>query len=259
MRAIIIGAGRGERLMPTTADAPKCFAEVGGRSILDWTVLALQANGIDDICFIGGYQIDKVRESYPRFTFRHNAGWQTNNILASLFHAEDLMDGPFLCCYSDILFTPQVVERLLNSDEPMSLVVDTEWLGRYRHRSQHPADDAEKVAVKNGVITRIHREIREADAHGEFIGVAAFSGAGAETLRRHYHDCRHRHAGGPFREAKVFEKAYLIHLFQDMVEAGERLVHVDTPGGYIEIDTQEDFEYARTHWPSEGPSKDLTR
>ena len=250
MRAIIIGAGRGERLMPTTADAPKCFAEVGGRSILDWTIHALRRNGIDDICFIGGYQIEKVRESYPQFTFRHNQGWQRNNILASLFHAEDLMDEPFLCCYSDILFTPQVVERLLKSDEDMSLVVDTEWLDRYRHRSQHPADDAEKVAVKNGVITRIHREIDEADAHGEFIGVAAFSDAGAATLRRHYHDCRRRHAGGPFREAKVFEKAYLIHLFQDMVEAGERLAHVDTPGGYIEIDTQEDFEYARVHWLS---------
>ena len=28
MKAIIIGAGRGRRLMPTTAETPKCFAEV---------------------------------------------------------------------------------------------------------------------------------------------------------------------------------------------------------------------------------------
>ena len=33
MQAIIIGAGRGQRLMPTTADTPKCFAEVNGRRI----------------------------------------------------------------------------------------------------------------------------------------------------------------------------------------------------------------------------------
>ena len=46
-RAIIIGAGRGERLMPTTADAPKCFAEVGGRRILDWTVEALTSAGVE--------------------------------------------------------------------------------------------------------------------------------------------------------------------------------------------------------------------
>jgi len=33
MRAIIIGAGRGQRLMPTTADAPKCFAEIRDRHL----------------------------------------------------------------------------------------------------------------------------------------------------------------------------------------------------------------------------------
>src|ERR1044072_9797603 len=111
MRAIIIAAGRGRRLMPTTADSPKCFAEVQGKRILDWVLQALTANGITDICFIGGYQIDKVRADYPQFTFRHNAGWEENNILLSLMHAEDLMDEGFVCCYSDILFTSDVVRR----------------------------------------------------------------------------------------------------------------------------------------------------
>ena len=40
MRIIVIGAGRGRRLMPTTADAPKCFAEVDGRRLLDWALAA---------------------------------------------------------------------------------------------------------------------------------------------------------------------------------------------------------------------------
>src|SRR5689334_4948 len=97
MRAIIIGAGRGIRLMPTTADAPKCFAEVGGRRLVDWAVEAFRAGGVRDIAFIGGYQIGKVREAYPDFTFRHNDRWERNNILASLFYAEDLMDEPFIC------------------------------------------------------------------------------------------------------------------------------------------------------------------
>ena len=48
----------------------------------------------------------------------------------------------------------------------------------------------------------------------------------------------------------MFEKAYKIHLFQEMIEAGERMVPVETPGGYIEIDTQQDFEYARQYWTS---------
>ena len=43
MQVIIIGAGRGQRLMPTTANTPKCFADVSGRKILDWALEAFRA------------------------------------------------------------------------------------------------------------------------------------------------------------------------------------------------------------------------
>lgn len=247
-QVIIIAAGRGRRLMPTTADSPKCYAEVEGRRLLDWALDAFKQNGIERFCFIGGYQIDKVRADYPGFAFRENADWPNNNILLSLMHAEDLMDRPFICCYSDILFTPRIIADLLASDAAISLGVDTGWLERYEHRSEHPSDDAEKVTAESGEVTRIHREISEAEAHGEYIGVAKFSAEGAAALRRHFHRRREEFAGKPYREAAVFEKAYLIHLLQDMLEAGEKMIHVDTPGGYIEVDTQQDFEYARRYW-----------
>jgi L-glutamine-phosphate cytidylyltransferase len=248
MQAIIIGAGRGQRLMPTTADTPKCFAEVSGKRILDWALHAFRANGIDRIAFIGGYQIDKVRKAYPELTFRHNDNWANNNILASLFYAEDLMDGPFLCAYSDILFTPEVIARALPRQDDAALIIDTRWQERYTERTEHPPDDAEKVLVENGRVTRVARDVDTEAAHGEYIGVAKFSSAGAARLREHYRRCRNEHHGKPFHQAKTFEKAYLIQLFQDMIDAGETFGHVDTPGGYIEIDTQQDFEYARRHW-----------
>jgi choline kinase len=246
--AIIIGAGRGRRLMPTTADSPKCFAEVGGRRMLDWTIAALADAGIGDICFVGGYQIGKVQQDYPRFAFRHNRGWENNNILLSLMHAEDLMGRGFLCCYSDILFTGDVVKRLLETPGDIVLSVDTLWEERYRHRTQHPPDDAEKVMTRNGQVTRIHRAILPNEAHGEFTGISRFTAAGASQLTEHFHRAKHAHAGRPFREAPVFEKAYLIHLYQEMIEAGVRMAHADTPGHYMEVDTQEDFTLARQHW-----------
>lgn len=250
MQAIIIGAGRGSRLMPTTTDSPKCFAEVGGQRILDWTVRAFRENGIDRITFIGGYRIDCVRDDYPELAFRHNTDWENNNILASLLYAEDLMDEPFLCCYSDILFTAKIVSDVLACDADIALGVDTGWLARYEQRTEHPSDDAEKVTVRNGQVTRVHREIVEGDAYGEYIGLTKFSTAGAAALRQSYHDRRRAFAGQPYREAKVFEKAYLIHLLQDMIESGQPMAHADTPGGYIEIDTQQDFDYAREYWTS---------
>jgi choline kinase len=248
MRAIIIGAGRGSRLMPTTANQPKCFARVQDRRILDWSLSALADNGIDDICFIGGYQIDRVRVDYPNFTFRHNEDWENNNILLSLMHAEDLMDGPFICCYSDILFSSNLIGGLITSDKDITLAVDVGWEERYQHRTQHPPDDAEKLSVSNGSVTRVHRGIKASDAHGEYTGIAKFSSMGASLLKEHFNRCKQQYAGKPFREAKVFEKSYKILLFQEMLEAGVAMHHTDTAGEYIEIDTQEDFELAQTQW-----------
>ena len=234
--------------MPTTADTPKCYAEVNGQRLLDWAVAAFKDAGVRDICFIGGYQIEKVRRDYPHFTFRHNSGWEQNNILLSLMHAEDLMAEGFVCCYSDILFTSDVVQRVLDHSVDIALSVDTRWLDRYQHRTQHPPDDAEKVMVKNGFVTRAHRGIPTSEAHGEYTGIARFTPNGAAQLCEHFQRARAKFAGKPFREATVFEKAYLIHLYQEMIETGVAMAHADTPGNYMEVDTQEDFELARKFW-----------
>jgi len=248
MKAIFIAAGRGRRLMPTTADTPKCYAEVQGRRLLDWGIQAFAAANITDICFIGGYQIERVRQDYPHFTFRHNQGWEHNNILASLMHAEDLMRDGFICCYSDILFTSEVVRKIIAAPGDIVLSVDVRWLDRYQHRTQHPPDDAEKVTAQNGHVTRIHRGIPTQEAYGEYTGIARFSSKGAEQLVKQYHDSKKLYAGKPFREAVTFEKAYLILLFQQMIENGSQMAHADTAGEYMEVDTQEDFDLARRFW-----------
>ena len=159
MRAIIIGAGRGQRLMPTTANAPKCFAEVQGKRILDWTVEALRAGGATEICFIGGYRIESVQREYPDFVFRHNPDWESNNILVSLMCAEDLMGEPFLTTYSDILFTPDIVAGLARSPADIALGIDTDWREHYKPRTQHPPHDAEKAITAAGRVERVYRTI----------------------------------------------------------------------------------------------------
>lgn len=251
MRAIVIGAGRGQRLMPTTANAPKCYTEIAGKSILDWILEAFYAGGVDDVCFIGGYYIEAIRRDHPEFTFRHNEDWANNNILISLMHAEDLMDEPFVVSYADILFTGDLVTKLVASTEDITLGVDTDFMPRYEHRTEHPLHDAEKLTAADGTVTRVDRRIEPAEAYGEYTGVAHFSADGAAQLREHYHRCRKEYAGKPFRQAPVFEKAYLIHLLQDMIEHGVPMSHVDTPGLYWEIDTQQDYEHARASWKKE--------
>jgi choline kinase len=248
MRAIIIGAGRGSRLMPTTENAPKCFAEIQGKRILDWTVEALTSGGCREICFVGGYRMEAVRHDYPQFIYRANPDWPSNNILVSLMCAEDLMDRPFVTAYSDILFTGQLVAGLVRAPDEIVLGVDTEWREHYRPRTKHPPHDAEKVITRAGRVERVHRGIPNEDATGEFIGVARFGADGARCLCEFYHQRKAAFWGQPYREAPLFQKAYLIHLFQDMIEQGIPFGHADTPGKYREIDTQEDLDLAQTLW-----------
>jgi choline kinase len=248
MRAIIIGAGRGRRLMPTTENAPKCFAQIRGKRILDWTVEALARGGASEFCFIGGYLMEAVEREYPHFTFRRNDAWEENNILVSLMCAEDLMDRPFLTAYSDILFTKEIVRALVDCPDDLALGVDTNWREHYRPRTQHPPHDAEKVITRNGRVQRVQRTIPYEEATGEFIGVAKFTARGGALLREHYHRRKREFWGKPYREAPQFQKAYLIHLFQDMIEQGVAFGHADTHGNYREIDTQEDMDLAQKGW-----------
>jgi L-glutamine-phosphate cytidylyltransferase len=248
MRAIVIAAGRGRRLMPTTENAPKCFAEIRGKRILDWTLEALEAGGVTDICFIGGYKVEAVEREYPHFTFRYNHDWENNNILVSLMCAEDLMDTPFVTTYSDILYSGDIVKNLVASPRDIALGMDTDWRTHYKPRTQHPPHDAEKALMKNGRVVRVQREIPYEEATGEFIGVAKFSTRGADLLREHYHRRRREFWDKPYRGAPQFQKAYLIHLFQDMIEQGVEFGHADTHGQYREIDTQEDLDLAQKGW-----------
>jgi choline kinase len=256
LRPIIIGAGRGSRLKSMTDDQPKCYVEVAGRRILDWTLDAFAGAALPAPVFIGGYQIDRIRGDYPHLTFCHNANWQNNNILLSLFHAEPHMDAGFVCAYSDILFKSSVVQRAVDHPGDIVLCIDTHWRDRYKSRTQHPEDDAEKAICEGDRVLRVHREIPSDDASGEYIGVAKFSPRGARLLREHYHRVRSEHAGRAWREAKVFEKAYLILLFQEMIEHGVDVRMVSTHGDYFEIDTEEDYALANETWPRRAVTTD---
>lgn len=251
MRTIILGAGRGSRLNALTDEQPKPYAPIGGHRILDWLLAAQRDAGIDDIVFVGGYRADLVQQDFPELTFRHNPDWASTNILASLMCAEDCMEQGFVVTYADILYRGDVVRRAIEHPGDRVLCVDTDWRSRYVHRSQHPEDDAEKVIAEEDRVRQVHRGIDSADAHGEYIGVARFSAEGAATLREAYHEARRQWQGRAWKGGAPFEKAYLIHLFEEMLDAGLSFHMVTTDGQYMEVDTEEDFALANERWPAE--------
>lgn len=63
MRAMILAAGRGERLRPITDSIPKPLVEVGGKPLLHWHLLKLKRAGISDIIINSAYLSERIVEN----------------------------------------------------------------------------------------------------------------------------------------------------------------------------------------------------
>jgi choline kinase len=255
MRPIIIGAGRGSRLGSETDVVPKALVPVMGRPMLDWILEALAAAGFarKDVVFIAGYRVEEVKRRYPDLAFVMNSDWEHNNILGSLLCARAELAGGFISTYADIVYRGSTVQKLVDAPQPMVLACDTDWRRRYVDRSLHPESDGEKMRAEGSRVVEVSRRIPAEQASGEFIGVAKFSPEGASELIAAYDDARARHAGRSWREGRTFERAYLIDLFQEMIEGGSEFHRVDTHGGYMEIDTGEDLACASKWWRESTP------
>jgi choline kinase len=226
-----------------------------GRPMLEWILEALSAAGFSrkDVVFICGYRAEVVRARYPEFTFVENRDWERNNILASLLCARGFLAGGFVSTYADIVYRGSTVKKLVDSRHDQVLACDTDWRRRYVDRSLHPESDGEKMRAEGERVVELSRRIPSDSASGEFIGVTKFSAAGASALLAAFDQARAAHAGTVWREGRTFERAYLIDLFQEMIEAGSPFHRVDTDGGYMEIDTREDLACAEKWWRESRP------
>src|ERR1700722_1978557 len=255
MRPIVIGAGRGSRLGSNTDEIPKTLVPVMGRPMLEGILDALAEGGFSrkDVIFICGYKAEVVKARYPEFTYVLNRDWEKNNILASLLCAREHLGAGFVSTYADIVYRGSAVKKAVASPHAKVLVNDTDWRRRYVARSQHPETDAEKMRAEGDRIVELSRRIASDKASGEFIGVTKFTPDGAREMMAAFDEAKVTWAGKTWREGRTFEKAYLIDLFQEMLERGSAFHRVDPFGGYMEIDTEQALASAAQWWAESAP------
>ena len=99
MIGVILAAGMAKRLRPLTDTKPKCLLEVGGRTLLERTVRAMQQAGISEFVVVTGYRANQIVDFLTplahrngdggevSFHFLHNADYEHNNNIYSLWMA----------------------------------------------------------------------------------------------------------------------------------------------------------------------------
>lgn len=246
-KAIIIAAGRGSRLEHHTDEQPKCMVSVGGRSILEHQLAAFAAHGVNDLHIVRGYLAEKL--VVPGATYYLNTDWERNNILHSLFYAEEAMTGPFLSTYSDIVFTADAVEAALKMPGDINLVVDRQWRRAYEGRHDHPVEQAELVLADGDRAKAVGKHVGVEGALGEFIGLASYSARGARWMRETFQELKGRLKDDDiYRQGRLFRRAYLADLFEELIERGADIRVVPIDGGWREIDTVQDLRAVNHDW-----------
>lgn len=238
----------GSRLGSLTEVTPKTLLKLNNKTIIERMINIFRNNGIDEIAVVRGYLKEEFK--IPNVTYFDNDNYLNNNILSSLFCAQEMMDGGFISTYSDIIFSDSVVKKLLESPHDISLTVDTEWRERYAGRTDHPTDQAEGVEVSEGKIKNISKFLNPDVVYGEFIGLAKFSSKGAEIFQQNYErlknssSCKYQEHQR-FHDATNLEKAYLTDMIQELIDRGYPVTPIDIQHNWVEIDTLQDLEYAK--------------
>ena len=251
VKSIIIAAGLGSRLKGYTEALPKCMLMFGEKTLLERQLEVYKDCGIKDISVVRGFKKEKI--NYKGLNYYDNTDYDNNNILNSLFYAEEAISGNVVISYSDILFDTSVVSRLLESNADISIVVDIDWRGYYIGRQDHPVEEAEKVIFDaNNEVLKIGKVITtKQDVYGEFIGMLKLSPRGSEIIKLHFNRAKKIFWDKPFQRSQTFQKAYITDLIQDMVDMGVSIHCVIIERGWKEIDTVEDYEKALIEFEDE--------
>lgn len=123
VQAVILGGRHGERRLDAARSRPLALLEARDRSVLDWIEGALRSNEVNDLTYVGGYQIQKVMERYPNLGYRFHARWQEEGEIAALCLGVAGGTGDHLIVRGDTVLRTEAVERLLA--EPGGIVAGT--------------------------------------------------------------------------------------------------------------------------------------
>lgn len=130
MRAMILAAGRGERLRPLTDETPKSLVEVGGRSLLERHLDHVRAAGIRTVVINLGWLGDRIVErvgSGRRYGLEVVYSQEGDHVLETgggIFKAlPTLGERPFLVINADVFTDMPVPDVALGNEHLGHLVM----------------------------------------------------------------------------------------------------------------------------------------
>jgi phosphoenolpyruvate phosphomutase len=265
VNAVVLAAGSGKAVGPIGAEVPKAMLDLKGKTILERQIATLNAVNIKDIAVVRGFAANKI--DLPNLKYYENAEYETTGEAVSLLKAAAELAAPpkkdggvgrrSLILYGDILFDRALVEKLLQADADVAILVDRTLEHAKDQLADKPRLDLVQLASAPQAgpralssedlpsVKRIGQTLAINDAHAEFVGMIMVTETGARKLLDVYQRALETGAGKKFHEASDPKRASLTDVLQALVETNAVDVKaVETFKGWMEVDTFEDYQRA---------------
>lgn len=182
MKAILLSAGRGSRLLPLTETLPKCLLPVRSTTLIGHQLDTLEAAGIRDVTVVTGFmpglvEAELAQRSGPlNATPFFNPFFQVADNLASCWMVRERMDQDFLLINGDTLFSLDLIKRVMAAPPaPITVTID--------QKDSYDQDDM-KVSLSGSRLTAIGKTLLPSETQAESIGILRFSGEGPRLFRQ---------------------------------------------------------------------------
>lgn len=181
MKAVILSAGQGSRLLPLTEGRPKCLLQLGDKTLIEWQIWALTQGGVDEIAVVVGYHAQDVvallqKLESPKLKIRtiYNPFYKLADNLASCWMARHEMTKEFVILNGDTVIEPKIFQKLLASPAAsITVTIDK--------KESYDSDDM-KVHLKGTRLLEIGKTLTAERTNGESIGMLLFRNEGPKLF-----------------------------------------------------------------------------
>jgi len=244
MKALILAAGRGNRMGKLTKDTPKGLLEFGGDKIIKRQIKLFRENNISDIGIVVGYKKELFDKEFEKenIKFFVNEKYSETNMVESLICALDFFDDDFIVSYSDIIFTKKLLNNILNIDQNIVVSVDCEWKDLWKVRYGTIDYDLETLDISEGLIKDIgHFASKANNIKYRYIGLLKFSIKSIKSILLIYNKKKIKKENWKASNSSFLKGSMTDFLFE-LISNGIDIYPSITSKQWIEFDTEKDYE-----------------
>ena len=242
MKALILAAGMGRRISELTKDKPKGMIDFMGKTILQHQIDIFKSCGINEIIIVRGYLSDLI--NYQNIKYFDNNEYDSTNMIESFVLARNLFDDDFVVSYSDILFSKNVLKKIINNKSDIVVSVDKSWKNYWLERYGNLSSDLENLQIINNKIKKIGQLIYNADnINYRYVGLNKFTKQGLRQLLKTYDNKKLNNTKWN-ASGNSFKQGYFTDILQEIIDSNYPVDCNFIAGGWLEIDTLQDYKVA---------------